>query len=202
MGNSRIFITLDLASGFSQIPVKIEHCPKTAFSTHQGPFKFLKMPFGLKNAPSTFQRIINQCLSGLIGTQCLVYLDDIVIYSYDFSTHIIKLEKTFQHLREHKFLVQLDKSEFCKTEINYLGYVISDAGIQPNPDKIKCIKNFPAPTSVKQIQQFLGLTGYYRRFINHYSDLMKPLTLLLKKDTPFQWSKECEKNFQKFITVN
>ncbi len=159
------------------------------------------MPFGLKNAPATFQRIINQCLSGLIGSECLVYLDDIVIYSYDFFTHMIKLEKIFQRLREHKFLVQLDKSEFCKTEINYLGYVISDAGIQPNPEKIKCIKNFPAPTNVKQIQQFLGLTGYYRRFINHYSDLMKPLTLLLKKDTPFQWSKECENSFQKLITL-
>ncbi len=201
LGNSRIFTTLDLASGFHQIPVKIEHRLKTAFSTHQGHFEFLKMPFGLKNAPSTFQRIMNQSLSGLIGTECLVYLDDIIIYSYNFATHLTKLDKVFQRLREHKFLVQLDKSEFCKTEINYLGYVISDIGIQPNPEKIKCIKNFPVPTNVRQIQQFLGLTGYYRRFIKNYSNITKPLTQLLKKDVPFVWNTECETGFQNLITL-
>ncbi len=201
LGQTKIFTTLDLASGFHQISVAVEHRQKTAFSTHQGHFEFLKMPFGLKNAPATFQRIINQTLSGLIGTESFVYLDDIVIYSTDFSSHLQKLKTVFSRLRENKLLIQPDKSEFAKTEITYLGHIISDKGIQPNPNKIEVIKNFPILTNVKDIQKFLGMTGYYRRFIPNYSEISKPLTQLLKKGINFKWTEECDKSFKTLISL-
>lgn len=136
MGQAKIFTTLDLASGFHQISIKAEHRTKTAFSTHEGHYEFNKMPFGLKNAPATFQRIINHSLSGLIGNECFVYLDDIVIYLSNFEDHIKRLRNVLQRLEANGFVIQPDKCEFLKSEICYLGHVISSEGIRPNPAKV------------------------------------------------------------------
>lgn len=181
LGKCQYFTTLDLASGFYQVEMSSEDIPKTAFNVEHGHFEFLRMPMGLKNSPSTFQRVMDNVLRGLQNVICLVYLDDIIVFSTSLQEHIINLEKVFQRLRESNFKIQMDKSEFLKLETAYLGHVITREGIKPNPDKITSIQNYPIPQTTKQIKQFLGLIGYYRKFVPDFAKITKPLTLCLKK---------------------
>jgi transposase InsO family protein len=204
LGRSRYFTTLDLASGFQQIEVDTSSVPKTAFSTPNGHFEYLRMPFGLKNAPATFQRLMNVILTGIQGISAFVYMDDIVVYSADLAEHIARLTTVFDRLRSANLKLQIDKCEFFRKEVCYLGHVISDKGVSPNPETVNSVVNFPTPKNVKQIQSFLGLTGYYRRFVPHYSDISSPLTRLTKKDVPFLWGNEQENSFRllKELLVN
>lgn len=181
LGKSQYFTTLDLASGFYQVEMNPDDIHKTAFNVEHGHFEFLRMPMGLKNSPSTFQRVMDNVLRGLQNVICLVYLDDIIVFSTSLQEHMVNLEKVFQRLRESNFKIQMDKSEFLKLETAYLGHVISREGIKPNPDKIHAIENYPIPKTTKQIKQFLGLVGYYRKFIPDFARLTKPLTVCLKK---------------------
>lgn len=199
LGHSKYFTTLDLASGFHQIPMKPEHSYKTAFSTSQGHFEFSRMPYGLKNAPSTYQRLMNSVLTGLQGMQCFVYIDDIVIYASSLTEHEEKLRHVFSRLQNNNLRLQPDKCEFLHKEIAYLGHVITEHGVKPNPGKIIAISNYPKPQNEKQIKQFLGLLGYYRRFIRNFVSHAKPLTKLLKLNTPFVWTEEQEKSLD-FLT--
>ncbi|XP_062526266.1 uncharacterized protein LOC134199436 [Bombyx mori] len=196
LGNSRYFSTLDLTSGFHQILIDPLDAPKTAFSVPQGHFQFNRMPFGLKNAPTTFQKLMNNCLSGLQGNRCFVYLDDIVIYSYDLKSHINNLSKVFERIRNYNLKLQPEKCEFLRKEVGYLGHIINEEGVKPNPDKIQAVAKFPTPKSPKDIKSFLGLVSYYRRFIPDFSKLAKPLTSLLKKDTAFNWQNEQQLSFE------
>lgn len=201
LGHSKYFSTLDLASGFHQIKMGSSDAPKTGFtvstnSSSSGHYEFIRMPFGLKNAPATFQRLMNTALSGLQGLHCYVYLDDCIIYSHDLESHMTKLKLVFNKLREFNLKLQPDKCEFLRREVAYLGHIITDKGVSPNPEKVKSVTDFPTPTNVKQIKSFLGLVGYYRRFIENFSKLTKPLTSLLKKDVPFNWTPEQENSFQ------
>lgn len=196
LGKSKYFSTLDLASGFHQIKMSEQDAPKTAFSVPQGHFEFTRMPFGLKNAPSTFQRLMNSALSGLQGIQCYVYLDDIVIYSYDLDSHIKSLSNVFDRLRHFNLKLQPDKCEFLRKEVSYLGHTITDQGVKPNPDKIKAVQEFPQPKCPRDIKSFMGLVSYYRRFIPNLSKIAKPLTNLLKKDVPFNWQNEHQLAFE------
>lgn len=182
LGKANYFSTIDLASGFHQIEVDPQDIPKTAFTTEGGHYEFKRMPFGLKNAPSTFQRVMDNVLRGLQNEICVVYLDDILIYSTSLQEHIERLTLIFKRLREHNFKIQLDKSEFLRKEVSYLGHVVTPEGVRPNPDKITAIKNFPIPKTQKEIKSFLGLLGYYRRFIKNLAKITKPLTRCLKKD--------------------
>lgn len=182
LGKSQYFTTLDLANGFHQIEMHPDDVQKTAFSTDTGHFEFKRMPFGLKNAPSTFQRVMNNILRGLQNEICAVYLDDIIIFSTSLQEHIQRLREVFQRLRESNFKIQLDKSEFLRHEVAYLGHVITPQGCKPNPEKILAVKNFPIPKTPKEIKSFLGLAGYYRRFIKNFAKITKPLTTCLKKD--------------------
>jgi hypothetical protein len=181
LGKCQYFTTLDLASGFYQVEMNTEDIPKTAFNVEHGHFEFLRMPMGLKNSPSTFQRVMDNVLRGLQNVICLVYLDDIIVFSTSLQEHIVNLEKVFQRLRESNFKIQMDKSEFLKLETAYLGHVISSEGIKPNPDKVVAIQNYPIPQTTKQIKQFLGLLGYYRKFIPDFARITKPMTTCLKK---------------------
>lgn len=181
LGKSTYFTTLDLASGYHQIEVNPSDIPKTAFSTQFGHYEFLRMPFGLKTAPATFQRAMDSILRGLQGIHCLVYLDDIIIFSSSLQEHIQKLRTVFDRLRETNLKVQLNKSEFLRKEILYLGHKITKDGLKPNDDKIKAVLNFPLPRTTTQIKSFLGLVGYYRRFIKDFSKITHPLTSCLKK---------------------
>lgn len=182
LGHCNYFTTLDLAKGFHQIEIHPKDIDKTAFSTADGHYEFLRMPFGLKNAPATFQRMMNEILREFIGKICYVYLDDIIIFSTSLQEHISAIEKIFKRLREVNLKVQLDKTEFLKKETEFLGHVVTPDGIKANPNKIKAIIDFPIPKTIKEIQSFLGLTGYYRKFIQDYAKIVKPITLCLKKD--------------------
>lgn len=140
------------------------------------------MPFGLKTAPATFQRLMNNVLQEYINKICLVYLDDIVIFSTSLEEHLESLKLILRRLEEVRLLVQLDKSEFLKKETEFLGHVITLDGIRPNPKKLECVKNFPILKTQKQFKQFLGLSGYYQKFKKVYSLNAKPMTTYLKKD--------------------
>lgn len=154
LGKAHYFTTLDLANGFHQIQMDERDIPKTAFTTDNGHYEFLRMPFGLKNAPSTFQRVMNNILRGLQNEVCLVYLDDVIIFSTSLQEHIEKLKQVFTRLRDSKFKIQLEKSEFLRKEVQYLGHVVSSEGVKPNPDKINAVKNFPIPKTPKEIKSF------------------------------------------------
>jgi len=136
------------------------------------------MPFGLSGIPSTFQRLINAALTGLNGIKAFMYLDDIIIYALDLTEHESRLEKVFQRLR--KFQLQPSKYKFLKREVVNLGNLIMDTGVKPDPAKISCVRDHPVPRNPTEIKKFLGLSGYYRRFIKKYSPIAKPLTTLLK----------------------
>lgn len=196
LGKCQYFTTLDLASGFHQIEIDPKDIPKSAFSVDNGHYEFVRMPFGLKNAPSTFQRVMDNILVGIQNERCLVYMDDIIIYSPTVHEHISRLTEVFKRLRNANLKIQPDKCEFLRKEVAYLGHLITKEGVKPNPDKIRCIQNFPQPTNQKEIKSFLGLAGYYRRFISNFAKLSKPLTKLLQKDVPFAFDSECKKSFE------
>lgn len=182
LGRSQYFTCLDLASGFYQIEVDEDSIQKTAFNTEQGHFEYLRMPMGLSNSPATFQRAMNNILSDLINEACLVYLDDIIIFSTSLQEHLTNIKKVFDRLRQCNLKIQLDKSHFLSKEVAYLGHIVTPEGVKPNPDKIKAIKEYPIPRTTKQIKGFLGLLGYYRKFIPDFAKVTKPLSKCLKKD--------------------
>lgn len=181
LGRCQYFTTLDLASGFHQIEMHENSIEKTAFSVENGHYEYVRMPFGLKNAPATFQRVMDNVLKDLQNKICFVYMDDIIIFSTSLTEHIKNLKQVFLKLKEAGLKVQLDKSEFlCKT-VEFLGHVVTPEGIRPNQKKIEAIQKFPVPKTAKEIKSFLGLIGYYRRFIKNFAQLTKPLTHCLKK---------------------
>lgn len=186
LGKCNYFSTIDLASGYHQIEMNPDDIPKTAFSVENGHYEYLRMPFGLKSASATFQRVMDNMLRGLQNEICLVYLDDIIVYSTSLQEHIVNLEKVFQRLRETNFKIQLDKSEFLRKEVAYLGHIVTPDGVKPNPDKIKAIKKYPIPRTPKEIKGFLGLLGYYRKFIKDFAKITKPLTQCLKKGSKIE----------------
>ncbi|KAM0734141.1 Retrovirus-related Pol polyprotein from transposon 17.6 [Formica fusca] len=154
------------------------------------------MPFGLKNAPATFQRLMNSVLTGLQGIKCLVYLDDIVIYGTSLKEHNTRLIEVLNKLRKHNLKLQPDKCEFLRKEVIYLGHIVTENGIMPDPSKLKAVREFPTPTKVKEIQSFIGLAGYYRKFIENFSKIAKPLTKLTKKGEKFEWIGEQQNAFE------
>lgn len=182
LGRCKYFSTLDLHSGFHQIELDEESIPKTAFSSDNNHYEFVRMPFGLKNAPATFQRLMNTVLRGLNGELALVYLDDILVFSVSLQEHLDRLRRVFDRLRAANLKIQVDKTEFLKQELLYLGHIITPEGVRPNPDKIRAIKEYPMPKTKSEIKRFLGLIGYYRRFIKNFAALTKPMTAALKSD--------------------
>jgi len=181
--SAKYFLVLDLVSGFHQMNSK--DAPKTAFSTPYGHYQFKRMPFGLKNAPATFQRLMDNVLSGLQSNELFVYMDNIVVYAKSLREHEIEINRLMQRLREANLKLQPDKCEFLRHEVVYLGYIIGSDGVRPDTNKIKAVADFPVPKNLKNIKQFLGLAGYYRRFIPNFSKIAKPLTDLLKKNSQF-----------------
>jgi hypothetical protein len=204
LGRARYFTALDCASGYLQVPIAEEDRHKTAFSTANGHFEFKRMPFGLKSAPSTFQRMMNNVLSELIGDRCLVYMDDILIIGENLREHNQKLRGVFQKLREYNLKIEPDKCEFLKEELNYLGHVVTSEGVRPDENKIKAVVEFPTPKTQKDIKSFLGLAGYYRKFISDFSAIARPLTNLLKKENDWNWTEQEQASFDllKFKLTN
>lgn len=197
LGSAKFFSTLDCAMGYYQIPLNPEDQPKTAFSTHRGHFHYRRMPMGLKGAPATFQRLMNYIMSGIQGVRALIYLDDIIVYGTTAQEHNDRLTEVFDRLRQHHLKLHVDKCEFLRDCVTYLGYVISKDGLLPDETKVVAVRNFPTPQTRKELKGFLGLTGYYRRFIADYSKIAKPLFYLTKKGVSYEWKEPQEVAFNK-----
>ena len=196
LSGSLWFSTLDLASGYWQVEVDPKDRPKTAFCTPEGLFEFNVMPFGLCNAPATFQRLMNLILGGLQLSSCLVYLDDIIVMGRSFDEHLRNLATVFDRIQEAGLKLKPAKCQFLQDQVQYLGHIVTREGIAADPSKTAVIKEWPVPTCTKEVQCFLGFAGYYRRFVHRFSKLARPLHHLTEKNQPFKWSKECRAAFE------
>ncbi|KAJ0940339.1 putative nucleotidyltransferase, Ribonuclease H [Helianthus annuus] len=185
--DAHYFSKLDLLAGYHQIRIAGNDSLKTAFRTHDGHYEFLVMPFGLTNAPSTFQRLMNDVFRPYLRRFILVFFDDILIYSKTWQDHLHHIELTLKVLMSNQLVAKLSKCLFGQTSVSYLGHVISSLGVAVDPDKILAIQQWPIPKTVKEVRSFLGLTGYYRRFIKNYASIAGPLTDLLRRDA-FNWN--------------
>lgn len=195
LSGNNYFTTLDLASGYYQISINEQDKQKTAFVTPEGHFEFNRMPFGLANAPATFQRIMHQVLGSLRYKEALAYLDDIIIPSPDISEGLKRLELVLQVLSNARLTLKLEKCVFFGRSVDYLGFEVSKDGIRPGSKKISAVENFPSPTNQHQVRQFLGLASFFRRFVQGFSILAKPLTQLLRKDAAWVWGQEQQSAF-------
>ena len=191
----KIFTTIDLFSGFHQIPMNKEDIPKTTFTTMFGNYQFKVMPFGLCNAPGTFQREMNRIFFPLIGVCMFVYIDDLVIFSQSIEDHIQDLKKVFSIIKNNGLKVNLEKCHFFKQKVELLGHILSINGVAPIPEKIEIILNWLPPKNITQLQSFLGAVGYYRKFIFNFAKIAKPLYKLLKKGNEFKWETEQNDSF-------
>ena len=191
---SKIYSTFDLRSGYYHMALSEESRPKSAFVTPLGKFEFVCCPFGLAQAPAYFQALILQVLSGL--DFAFGYLDDILIFSPDTETHLKHLDILFQRLREAGLKLKESKCNFLKAHVQYLGHLVSGEGIEPLAEKLESMKDMPSPTNPREVKQFLGLVGYYRKFIARFADIARPLTSLTRKDVEFVWTTQCQEAFQ------
>ena len=192
---TKIFTTLDLRSGYHHIALDNESKAKAAFVTPFGKYEFSAVLFGLVQAPAYFQQLISIVLQECTDF-AMAYLEDIIIFSKNKGDHLKHIEIIFKKIKKADLKLKESKCDFFKKEIHYLGHLISVSGIQPLPEKLESIHSMPTPRSPKEIKQFLGLTGYYRRFVPRFSDMARPLTKLLAHDCEFEWTNQCDISFQ------
>jgi hypothetical protein len=191
---AKFFTKLDLRSGYHQVRVAPADIYKTAFRTHHGHFEFLVMPFGLSNAPSTFQALMNYVLKQFLRRCVLVFFDDILIYSVSWTEHLQHLRAVLDVLRVHRLHLKRSKCSFATAAVHYLGHVITKEGVAMDSTKVAAVQSWPRPRVVRGLRGFLGLAGYYRRFIKNYGAIVVPLTQLLRKDG-FQWTDAADAAF-------
>lgn len=182
LGDAKLFTTLDLTSGFHQILMSERDIPKTAFSTMNGKYEYLRLPFGLRNAPAIFQRMIDDVLKEIIGKICYVYIDDVIVFSKSEEDHLRDIETVFSKLDKAGLKINLEKTNFMATSVEFLGYLVTPEGILPDKKKVKAIENILPPKNLKELKSFLGLTSYYRKFIQDYAKIAKPLTNITRGD--------------------
>lgn len=196
LAGSRWFSTLDLLSGYWQVEVDPKDREKTAFCTPEGLFEFRVMPFGLCNAPATFQRLMDACLAGLQWSSCLVYIDDLIIPGKTFCEHLTHLRQVLQRLREARLKLKPNKCNLCLKEVEFLGHVVGADGVHTDPAKTEKVATWPVPTSKREVQQFLGLANYYRRFVKDFATVAKPLHYLTEKTAKFEWTQQAQSAFE------
>ena len=196
LGTNKWFTTLDLACGFWQIPLHPDDMNKTAVTTRRGVFAFTVMPFGLRNAPAIFQDKMDRVLGDLKWRSCIIYIDDIIIYSPTFDQHLADITQVFERLAGANLSIKLSKCMFCADEVKYLGYIISQEGIRTDPDKVHAITAYPIPVDKKDVASFLGMVGFYRQYIPQYSVIAAPLHNL-KTFSDFTWSTDHQISFER-----
>ena len=198
---AKVFTTLDMQSGYWQIPVAAADIPKTAFVCHKGLFEFVRMPFGLCNAPGIFQRTMERVLHGLVGEICLVYLDDVVVFGKTKEEHALNLRLVLERFRDHNLTLKPSKCSFSKVALKLLGYIVGADGISADPEKLKAIAALPTPSTVSQLRTFLGMSGYYRQLVPNYAAISQPLVDLTKKGAEWIWTNERQRAFEKLKAV-
>ncbi|XP_073022245.1 uncharacterized protein [Primulina eburnea] len=191
-----VFSKLDLRTGYHQLKVRAEDIPKTAFRTRYGHYEFTVMPFGLTNAPAAFMDLMNRVFKPFLDRFIVVFIDDILVYSPSKEDHEEHLRLTLQTLREKELYAKFKKCEFWLNSVSFLGHVISEAGVSVDPKKVESILDWPKPRNATDIRSFLGLAGYYRKFVEGFSSIAVPLTRLTQKNSKFIWDDNCEKSFQ------
>ena len=193
---AKVFGKLDLHDGYHQIGVASEDQFKTAFTTRYGSFEWRVMPFGLCNAPSTFQRVMNTTFFDLLDQCVLIYLDDILKYSKSIKQHKSDLSQVFKCLIDNHLFVKESKCSLFLDHVEFLGHVISAKGVSVEPGKVEVVAAWQPPTNLNEVQQFLGLSNYYQKFIKNFSMIARPLTNLTRKKIPFEWGESAQKSFE------
>ena len=194
---AQYFTTLDLKSGYWQVPIREEDKEKTAFRTSSGQlYEFNQLPFGLCNAPATFSRLMDRTLAGLAWNICLYYLNDIIVFSSTWAEHLERLRAVFERLRRANLKLGAHKCHLAAREVSYLGYRVTSEGLELEPRLMEAISKLPPPINVAEVRSFLGLVSYYRKFVKRISDKAAPLNHLLHKDHPWKWTRECQEAFQ------
>ncbi len=197
LSGAKWFSTLDLQSGYWQVKMAPEDQAKTAFITSQGLYEFKVMPFGLANAPATFERLMERILKGLQWETCLVYLDDVVVFAQEFDQAIDRLDTVFSRLEAAGLKLNPNKCNLFQKEVAYLGHVVSENGIATDPEKISAVESWPIPRCVTELRSFLGTCSYYRKFILGYANIARPLHILTEKNRVFIWTAEAQEAFDK-----
>ena len=201
VAGAKLFSTMDITSAYNQVPIREDDIHKTAFTTKYGLFEHVTMPFGLCNAPSTFQRLMEVALAGLQWQSCLIYLDDVIIFSEDFPEHLRRLREVLERIRQARLKLKPKKTSLFKARVKFLGHILSEEGVLPDPSNVDRLAAWPPCRKVRDVRSFLGLGNYYRRFVKGYSELVKPLTTLTKKGVPFKWSPECQQAFEELKAI-
>ena len=200
LAGAKYYTIVDAASGFWQIPVHENDQEKLAFCTTFGAYHWKVMPFGFTNAPSIFQRAMNETLNGELFKCCLVYIDDIIIYSKSFDQHIDDCDRVFALIKKFNWKLKFKKSRFAQIKIEFLGHVITDSKVTVFDKNIQKIKNMKRPKNIKETQQFLGMINYYRRFIQGLSYITEPLLINLRNKGEYIWGKDQEESFIEIIS--
>ena len=195
VAGATVFSSFDLTSGYFQIPLKEEDIQKSAFCCKYGHYEMTRMPFGLNNAASTFQRTMELILQGLQWETCLVYIDDIIVYGSDFNQHLRRVDQVLNRIKEAGLKLKPDKCHMLQTEVVFLGHVVSKEGFRPNPVNTSKITEWPRPVNSKQVKQFVATGSFYRRFVKDFAKIARPLIDLTKKDATFLWTDDCEDAF-------
>lgn len=195
--DAKYLSSLDVRSAYWQVPMAQESKQYTAFTVpNRGLFHFNRMPFGLHNAPATFQRLIDNVLGHDLEPHLFCYLDDVVVVTQTFEQHLSVLEEVFRRLRDANITVSWEKCQFCRPEMKYLGYVVDKNGLHVDPDKVKAMLELPRPENVKEVRRLIGTFSWYRRFVLNFSSIVAPITALLRKKVKFLWTEECESSFR------
>ena len=197
VAGSSLFSTFDLTSGYFQIPLKEEDIPKSAFVCKYGHFEMTRMPFGLNNSASTFQRTMEMALQGLQWVTCLIYIDDIIVFGRHFDEHLSRVKEVLERIRAAGLKLKPDKCMMLQKAVTFLGHEVSGEGVKPTPTNIEKIVNWPKPRTPRQVKQFVAMGSYYRRYVKDFASIVRPMVELTKKGKKFVWTPDCDKSFDK-----